>query len=220
MASRVTFGEFVLDVETRELLRGRTPIALSPKAFQLLGILVASRPKAISKRDLQERLWPNTFVVEKNLTNLIAEIRDALVDDAAQPRFIRTVHRFGYAFCEAPADRASDSGAHPAARVRLTWPGGHATLSDGDHILGRDPDLELFLDSPSVSRRHARLRISGRDATLEDLGSKNGTFVGSRRIQAAVPLADGDSIRIGSVEMAFRIVEPLGSTETRSFLDD
>src|SRR5687768_2559909 len=98
MAGRVAFGDFVLDFETRELRRGTTPVALSPKAFQLLGLLVENRPKALSKSDLQERLWPGTFVVEKNLTNLIAEIRHALGDAASDPMFVRTIHRFGYAF--------------------------------------------------------------------------------------------------------------------------
>jgi DNA-binding winged helix-turn-helix (wHTH) protein len=91
---RVRFGTFVLDPEARELLRGDVPVALSPKAFELLIILVAGRPKAISKSDLQERLWPATFVVEKNLANLVSEIRDA-GDDPSNPRFIRTVRRFG-----------------------------------------------------------------------------------------------------------------------------
>ena len=71
----------MLDLETRELIRGGHRVPLSPKAFDLLGILVTDRPKAISKSDLQERLWPATFVVEKNLANLVSEIREALGDD-------------------------------------------------------------------------------------------------------------------------------------------
>ena len=97
---QVRFGPFVLDSESRELLRDGHRVPLSPKAFDLLSILVASRPKAISKGELQERLWPATFVVEKNLANLVSEIRDAIGDDPSDPRFIRTVPRFGYAFRE------------------------------------------------------------------------------------------------------------------------
>ena len=98
---RWSFGEFILDPGTRQLLRGTEPVALSPKAFQLLELLVRCGPKAVSKTDLQDGLWPGTFVVEKNLANLVGEIRRAIGDDAARPRFIRTVARFGYAFCEA-----------------------------------------------------------------------------------------------------------------------
>ena len=95
---RVRFSPYVLDLDSRQLLRGDDVVHLSPKAFDLLSILVSDRPKALSKSDLQERLWPGTFVVEKNLANLVSEIRDAIGDDPSNPRFIRTVHRFGYAF--------------------------------------------------------------------------------------------------------------------------
>src|SRR5262245_14273162 len=95
---RVAFGDFVLDTDCRELRRGLEPVRLSPKALQLLQILVTERPRALSKADLQDRLWPETFVVEKNLANLISEVREALGDDPSNPRFIRTVPRYGYAF--------------------------------------------------------------------------------------------------------------------------
>ncbi len=97
---QVSFGEFVLDLDSRELRRGAEPVRMSPKAFQLLEILVVNRPKALSKADLQDRLWPDTFVVEKNLANLVSEIRQVLGDSPSAPGFIRTVPRYGYAFQE------------------------------------------------------------------------------------------------------------------------
>ncbi len=216
----VSFGSFLLDLETRELRNGGTAVQLSPKAYQLLEVLVANRPKALSKAALQEQLWPETFVVEKNLVNLIAEIRAALGDDATHPQFIRTVHRFGYAFRE-PSELAAHRHMipRPDARFRLVWAGGRATLTDGEHVLGRDPDLELFLDSRDISRRHARIRIIGDEATIEDLESKNGTFVAERRLETVTPLADGDSIRIGSVELTFTAIRSRGSTETERGID-
>ena len=93
--STVSFGDFVLDMDARELRRGGQPVLLTPKAYHLLEVLVRHSPKALSKSILQEQLWPDTFVVEKNLVNLIAEIRETLGDDATHPRFVRTVHRFG-----------------------------------------------------------------------------------------------------------------------------
>lgn len=102
--SAVPFGEFVLNPDAREVRRGTEPVLLSPKAYQLLELLVVNRPKAFSKSALQDALWPDTFVVEKNLVNLIAEIRIALGDDAAHPRFVRTIHRFGYAFRDSTAE--------------------------------------------------------------------------------------------------------------------
>jgi DNA-binding winged helix-turn-helix (wHTH) protein len=214
--SRVSFGDFVLDMDARELLRGRDAVPLSPKAYQFLEILIANRPKALSKIALQERLWPDTFVVEKNLVNLIAEIRQALGDDSTHPRFVRTVHRFGYAFRVAPGETAGDNPTshRSAVRFRLLWANGRAGLGEGEHVLGRDPDLEFFLDSPGISRRHAVIRIAGDDATVEDLGSKNGTFLADRRLDSRTRLVDGDLIRVGSVQLTFSAIWRWGSTRT------
>ena len=86
------------DAETRQLWRGEREFHLSPKAFDLLALLVARRPAAVSKIAIRELLWPDTFVSETNLPALVAEIRAALGDDAREPRFVRTLHRIGYAF--------------------------------------------------------------------------------------------------------------------------
>jgi DNA-binding winged helix-turn-helix (wHTH) protein len=213
---RVRFGRFVLDRESRELLRGHAPVALSPKAFDLLALLVAHRPKAMSKADLLEQLWPGTFVVEKNLANLVGEIREALGDDPSEPRFIRTVHRFGYAFRDAAAGADADapSNAGGLLSFSLKWAGGRATLGDGEHLIGRDPDAEVFVNQAGVSRRHARIVIAGGRAALDDLGSKNGTSIGGRRVDGPTPVSDGDTIRIGSVSLTLRVRERPASTRT------
>ena len=211
---RVSFGAFVLDLETRELRRGDIPVALSPKAFELLCLLVAHRPKAMAKSDLQERLWPTTFVVEKNLANLIGEIRDALGDDPSHPRFIRTVHRFGYAFREAIARTQPGPGGAGEIVFLLKWANGRVRLDEGVHILGRDPDAEILLESPGVSRRHALLTISKGSATIEDLGSKNGTFVGDQRVDGSRSLKNGDTISVGSVTLTLSVLDTPTSTET------
>ena len=217
MSRRFSFGEFVLDRDTRELRHERHVVSMSPKAFQLLEILLENQPKAMAKGMLQDLLWPNTFVVEKNLANLVGEIREALGDSPGNPRFVRTVPRFGYAFRDAAAitvEQGAGALLGPIPQCRLTWSAGRAVLSDGDHIVGRDPGAELFLDSTSVSRRHAVIRVSGPQATLEDLGSKNGTFVGSRRIDAPTPLADGDAIKVGAFTLTFEAIHAHGVTET------
>jgi hypothetical protein len=77
---RIAFDRFVFDTGTRELRRDGRPVDLTPKAFELLALLIANRPRVISKTELQERLWPDRFVVDKNLANLVSEIRDALGD--------------------------------------------------------------------------------------------------------------------------------------------
>jgi DNA-binding winged helix-turn-helix (wHTH) protein len=212
--TRVSFDTFVFDSDTRELRCGEEVIALSPKAFHLLEVLVASQPNAVSKTTLQECLWPDTFVVEKNLVNLIAEIRAALGDDPAQPRYVRTVRRFGYAF-RVPKPRMDGAAARAnVATFCVVWSTGRANLSEGEHVLGRDPEVEIFLDSPSISRRHALIKIAGDSATVEDLNSRNGTFVAGRRLAAPARLTDGDIIRLGPVELTFHAMATMPSTRT------
>lgn len=213
---RVRFAAFVLDTEARELLRGEARVPLSPKAFDLLDLLVAHRPKAMAKHDLLERLWPGTFVVEKNLPNLIGEIRSALGDDPSNPQFIRTVHRFGYAFRDAGSPAAAT--APPRRRTLsflLKWAAGRVVLHEGTHVLGRDLEVDVFLDHPGISRRHARITVSEDRAVIEDIGSKNGTFVGKQRVQGPRVLADGDIVAIGSLELTFAVVKTPSSTETQ-----
>ena len=213
---RVRFGTFVLDPDTRELLRGDAPVPLSPKAFELLNILVSERPKAISKNDLQERLWPATFVVEKNLANLVSEIRDAIGDDPGNPQFIRTIRRFGYAFREAAHDAEAGRPGGRSVSFRLQWAAGLVMLGEGEHVVGRDPNVEVYLGSSGVSRRHALIKIASGQATIEDLGSKNGTFVGNQRVDGSRLLADGDVIAVGSLTLTIRVLETPNSTETES----
>ena len=212
---QVRFGTFVLDPDTRELLCGDTPVPLSPKAFDLLNILVANRPKAISKNSLQERLWPATFVVEKNLANLVSEIRDAIGDDPFNPRFIRTIHRFGYAFREAVQRAETGRPSAHGLSFRVTWATGGVSLDEGEHVLGRDPNVEIYLDSPGVSRRHALIRIAAGRATIDDLGSKNGTFVGAQRVDGSRSLNDGEIVTISSLKLTFNVIQTPISTETQ-----
>ena len=98
--------------------------------------------------------------------------------------------------------------------MRLAWDGGTTTLRDGDHIVGRDPEASIVLNVDSVSRRHAIITVAGSYATVADLGSKNGTSIGSTRIDTLTRLVDGDQIHIGSVLLTVRITDPLDSTKT------
>jgi DNA-binding winged helix-turn-helix (wHTH) protein len=211
----ITFGPFTLDTGRRQLTRAGRDVHLEPKAFNLLLALVEARPNALSKADLQERLWPGTFVAEANLANLLAEVRAALDDPARAPKFVRTVHRFGYAFCGeavAPPDRVDTR----PSRVWCTLEadGRRFALASGEHVIGRDADVEIRFDTSTVSRRHARVVVTADSAVLEDCGSKNGTFRGADRVSAPVTLADGDTIRVGSVLATFHASVTFQRTDT------
>ena len=95
---RARFGDVVIDTESRQLWRNGASVHVSLKAFDLLSLLIRHRPVAVSKSDIQEHLWPSTFVAEGNIATVIAEIRAAIGETAQAPGVIRTVHRFGYAF--------------------------------------------------------------------------------------------------------------------------
>jgi DNA-binding winged helix-turn-helix (wHTH) protein len=212
---QIRFGQCVLDSETRQLHVGSETIHVKPKAFQFLELLIENRPRAVSKKEIHEKLWPGTFVSDGALTNLLVEVRTAIGDRARNPLFVRTVHRFGYAFCgEAEELRRPPSA---AARTRSCWvlrSGKRTPLEAGETIIGRDPGAGVFIDDPSVSRRHARIVVGDTSATLEDLGSKNGTHLGDRKVDAALSLEDGARIRVGNVGLTFRMFSLPYSTQT------
>jgi DNA-binding winged helix-turn-helix (wHTH) protein len=211
---RLRFGDCVFDPDTREILREGRPVHVSPKAFALLAALIEKRPKAMSKDELHGLLWPDTFVSDANLPNLVAELRETLGDDAQKPRIIRTVPRFGYAF---RAEVAGESPvAAPRSNFRLIWGDREIALGLGKNVIGRDEASALWVDDPLVSRRHARILVDGDRAVLEDLGSKNGTLLAGRRIDSPTRLADGDLITIGPASMLFRVLHNTGPTATAS----
>lgn len=208
---RLRFRDCIFDSDTREVFRAGKPVHVSPKAFALLSALIERRPKAISKDELQALLWPDTFVSEANLPNLVAELRDALNDDAQQPRIIRTVPRFGYAFA------GESSGTTPlgsALAFRLIWGDREVALRPGENVIGRDDAATLWIDDSLVSRRHARIVIGESGAVIEDLESKNGTQLNGRRIHSSTKLADEDVIMIGPASIVFRVFRETASTAT------
>ncbi len=205
---RLDLGPVTLDTDRHQVFRDGKPAHLSTKAFQLLELLVESRPRALSKDELQKALWPDTFVSDTSLTTLVNELRTLLSETARKPRFIRTVHGFGYAF-EGEARPAPPSG------CRLVWGAHDIFLEAGENILGRDPGTRGSIPDASISRRHARITVRDGLATLEDLESKNGTFVNEVRIAAPTPLSDGDPVRLGLVNLVFR-GPPGGLTTTKT----
>lgn len=207
----IRFGLFELDRGRRMLLREGAGVHLSPKAFRLLEVLIERRPDAISKQQLHDEVWPETFVSESNLAGLITEVRGALGDDARSPAFIRTVHAFGYAFCGTDVKAGSEPGGSISALVE--WNGRQTALAEGENVIGRDGSAAVFIDDSTVSRHHARITVTPDKATLEDLRSKNGTFIQGQRIESA-DLEDGSEFHVGGVKVIFRRAHADSSTMT------
>jgi DNA-binding winged helix-turn-helix (wHTH) protein len=211
---KLQFGDSVLDTEARQVLRGGRDIHLSPKAFELLCLLVERRPTALSKADLHEHIWPATFVSDDSLAKLITEIRHGIGDDARDARLVRTVHGFGYAFTGAVEPIRGESIEPVGLRCWLRWEGRELLIQKHRTIIGRDSGADVRLESPRISRQHAQVVIDGPRALIEDLGSKNGTFLRDQRITMPTPLTHGDEIRIGPFLLTFRSSSPSSTTET------
>jgi DNA-binding winged helix-turn-helix (wHTH) protein len=202
----VRFGTCRIDLDGRRLYRDGTEVHVTPKAFDLLRLLIEHRHRAVSKTELSEQIWPGTYVTEDGLARLVNEIRTAIGDDARKPRWIRTVHAFGYAF-ESSAD--VQAGDEATGQYAVRWASREFPLHEGENVIGRDPGATIAIDAPIVSRRHARIVVTVGGAMLEDLGSKNGTFVAGTRVMAPTLLRDGDQIRVGDFELSFREARPL-----------
>ena len=211
---RIRFADCVFDSGARQVARKGEPIPLSPKALDLLGALLLSRPRALARSELCDLLWPSTYVSYASLSRTVNELRKAIGDDAKAPRLIRTVHGLGYAFSGPAIDDKAKADGEESLACGLLWRGREIGLSEGDNLVGRARDCHVRIDSSKISRHHARIRVAGARALIEDLGSKNGTYVQSKETAGPTALADGDEICLGTAVLIFRAGGSLGSTET------
>jgi DNA-binding winged helix-turn-helix (wHTH) protein len=207
----------VVDLGARVVRREGIEIQLAPKAFDLLLTLVRNRPNAVPHEQLHAVLWPGVHVSETSLAALVTQLRKVLGDTADGARMIRTLHRVGYAFV-GEAVVAGHSPIAGARSCRLIWRGQTIDVPAGEAVIGRDRGCAVCIDADSISRHHARITVAGPDVSIEDLGSKNGTWVAGERIGGAVSLANGVSIRLGSETVRLEIAIDDRPTRTASDL--
>ncbi len=214
--SRLFFCDCAFDPEARELLRDGSSVELSSRTFQALKILIDARPRAVSHDDLYDALWPDTVVEAANLHNIIHALRSALGDSSRT--IIRTVFGYGFAFAAQVAVAEPDPD-QATSRFELEVGGATIPISKGIHVIGRDFDSLIPTTQPAISRRHARIIVTETCATIEDLGSRNGTLVAGQRIAVPTLLQNGDAIVFGDVLAAiFRVIPqpgPTASAETK-----
>ena len=209
------FGPFRYDPVSHCLFREDREIALKPKTRELLVLFLQNPHRLLTRQDISDRIWPNTAVTDDSLQVQVFELRKAL--GAGAEEFIKTVPREGYRW-EAEV-RTGDvktttvSGADVICRLGVEHR--EIELAEGENILGRDSGVAVWIDETAVSRHHARIVVVEGSATLEDLGSKNGTYLRGERIAGAAALTDGVEIEIGSVKMTFRALLRGGTTETQ-----
>jgi len=207
---KLAFGDCILDLTARQLSRGGRIVPLEPKMYQLLEVLIQRRPAVVTNEQLDEILWPNVYVARTSLTRLVSELRAVLGDEPRDSKIIRTAYKTGYAFCASVSSSGLQAG--PAAAIALVWNGQVLPLSDGEHIAGRAAECSIVIDATTVSRQHARIRVGAGTATIEDLGSTNGTHVDGIKISAPTPLAEGSEVALGSEVMRVRVRHPSAPT--------
>lgn len=211
---QLRFGDCTFDSETRELSRRDELVHLAPKEFRLLEILLENRPRAVAKEELHRLLWPGTYVSDANLATLVSHVREAIGEGGREARLLRTVHGYGYAFS---GDVAGDEAAVEGSGFRLVHADREIPLAKGGNVVGRDASAAIRIDDSTISRRHARLTVDARGSRIEDLGSKNGTFVDGKRVgKESVSVADGVAIQLGSVIVCLRGPRSSESTKTVS----
>ena len=190
-----TLGSCLLDLRAGELRGGEGRIALPPKVFELLVYLVKNHGRLVTHNELLDALWPDTHVSAASLTRAVANLRRALGDEAHGPQYVETVPRRGYRLVASVREVDADQPAR--APFCLVYQGRPHALHIGANIIGRSDESVVPIHSPIVSRHHARLIVTSSDATLEDLGSKNGTYVRPRYTSPIPPAPTGPRISYG-----------------------
>ena len=213
MSGRYLFGPFRLDLNSGELLRDKTPVDVEPKVFALLSYLVARHGRLVSRQELLDAVWPDAHVTDASLSQAVAALRQALNDRPREPRYIATLPTRGYKFIAEVVEEKPDR-ITKATVYHLIYGLQDFILAPGENIIGRAGDAAVRIRSDEVSRHHARIIVSSSGATIEDLGSTNGTVVKGRPIHQVCDLQDGDEILIGGLPLSFHISRGTRSTAT------
>jgi DNA-binding winged helix-turn-helix (wHTH) protein len=209
---KLRFRNVRVDIGARQVFRGAESVHLTRKAFDLLVLLIERRPEAVSKEDIHRYLWPDTFVSEASLQALVSEVRQAVGDNGRTRSILRTVHAVGYAFnVDVTLDEESAAGQR-AVRGWLVGELSRIALYAGENVLGRADDGVTMVDDVTVSRRHARIVVDGDGVTIEDLCSRNGTWLADQQLTDRAPVREGDAIRLGSARFTYRPVTGKDST--------
>jgi DNA-binding winged helix-turn-helix (wHTH) protein len=216
VAGRFNFGDYELDVAAFSLRQRDTTVRLEKIPMEVLILLVRHAGTLVARDSIFSALWGSDVFLDRDaaINTAIRKIRKALGEDADRPRFVETVVGKGYRFVGPVVAQTIDA-APEVASYRVTTDTHAFVLMHGDNVIGRNPDVEVFLDHRSVSRRHARISIAVGRVVLEDLNSRNGTCVDGRSITSPTELHDGAIIRVGPITLTFLSL-PAASTERMS----
>ncbi len=198
-AAPFRLGRWHVDPAACELRDGDRVIRLRPKVMDLLVVFARNPGEVLSKHCLLDLVWFDVTVGDASLTVAVGELREVLGDNPDEPEFIETIPRRGYRLIASVSYPGVGKVQVEGSRFWLTGAGVELILHQGENLIGRGTDARVRIDSPKVSRNHAKITIDGDTAMVEDLGSKNGTFVGDTRVEGQTPLGHGDQLRLGQL---------------------
>jgi len=201
-------GAWVADPAALVLSDGDVTVHLRPKVMELLAAFAGRPGEVLSKRELLDHVWSDVTVGDASLTVAVGELREALGDRPDAPTYIETISRRGYRLV-APVSGVEPGLPPTAGSPSRFWLLGHeleVVLVEGENVIGRAPDAQVRILSTRISRHHARIVVGGDTAVVEDLGSKNGTYVKDARVDQATPLSHGDELRLGKMAASLRVV--------------
>jgi DNA-binding winged helix-turn-helix (wHTH) protein len=216
MSGPFRFDQFELDVAAYALRRAGQRVKLEKIPMEVLVLLVRNAGILVNRTEIHAALWGSDVFVDEGaaINTAVRKIRRALGDDAEHPRFIETIVGKGYRFI-APLEADGpgvDRADHRVANYVVTRGRRQFVLDRGQNLLGRDPDATVYIDHPSVSRRHARVSIDSARAVVEDLKSRNGTFLDGRKIEIPTEIRDGAIIGLGPIMLTFVVLSAGAST--------
>jgi DNA-binding winged helix-turn-helix (wHTH) protein len=222
MRGTFRFGTFELDLAAYVLKAQGDAVRLERIPMEVLALLVQRAGLLVERSEIAAAVWgPDVFLEQEAAINTaVRKIRQVLGDDAAAPRFVQTVMGKGYRFIAAveslaPARESAASGGQDRSEAYVVKVGGQEfVLHSGETVLGRDPAAGIYVDHPSVSRHHASLSIEPGRVRLQDLGSRNGTFLNGRRIDGSAEISEDAIIGLGPVTLVICVVRAPASTQS------
>jgi DNA-binding winged helix-turn-helix (wHTH) protein len=215
-------GDWLVQPSLNRVCSGDARHQIEPKLMDVLVYLADRAGQVVSRQEIIDAVWAKRFLADTLLTRAISELRRVLGDDARAPNLIETVSKRGYRLLAislpspevtpgapatmraGPGTRQLDEGLGNVSVCSIAWGDLEIRLEEGNTIIGRATEALIRVASTRVSRRHARITVRGVDATLEDLGSRNGTYLRGRKLEGPAPLQDGDEICIGPAVLSFR----------------
>ena len=220
-AKAFKIGDWEVEPDFNLIKRDGAEVRLEIKVMELLVYLAHQGDRLVTRSELIDGVWGTEFICDNTLTHAVSQLRTALGDDPKDPAFIQTIHRRGYRLVAEVVDlegRSPDDVGQPS-QFRILTPSREIQLREGANLIGRAPGVTVRIDSIWVSRHHARVEVELEDAVIEDLGSRNGTFVNGERVEEPATLISGDIISLGKLTDRLRFVQA-GEGVSTAPLDD